>query len=132
MKILLLVTLTVFSFSTFATSGYKLQMNVLMDGKLVSSPELIVEKDKKAMLIQENADSKVKTEISILASEGNIDGNTGILLDMSVAQLIGDDRTIISAPQILVSEGKEALFESSNADGTDKFELKVVPTRVLL
>lgn len=132
MKKALSVLLTFASISTFATNGYKLSMNILLDGKVVSSPKVVVKSGKKAMLRQKNSKTNLTTEISILASEGEIEGNKGIFLDLSVAHLIGKDRKIVSKPKRLVSEGKEALFETSNSNGSEKFELKVIANRVTL
>ncbi len=128
MKLFLSLLIMIVALPSFAAEGYKLKMSVLLDGKVVSSPIVMVQKGKKATVTQENSDSKVKTEISIVANEGEIQGNKGILLDMELANILGDDRKIVSKPQVLVSEGKEALFETFN--GKEKLELKVIATKI--
>jgi hypothetical protein len=124
--------LSILSFSAFSSEGYKLDMNVLLDGKVISRPNVIVEKGKKTTLTQEDSKSKVMTEISIVATEGVIQGNKGILLNLEIAHKEGEARKVIARPQALVSEGKEALFETANNDGTNKMELKVTATRTTL
>ncbi len=132
MKLVLSILLSFFSISAFAVNGYKLKMNVLLNGKIVSSPEVVVEQGKKATLTQEDSKTNLKTNISILAKEGEIQGNKGILLDLEIAHLVGKNKKIVTTPQLLVSEGKEALFETANINGSEKFELKVIATKVKL
>jgi hypothetical protein len=132
MKKYLALFLSILSFSAFSSEGYKLDMNVLLDGKVVSRPKIIVEKGKKAILTQEDSKSKMMTEISIVVTEGEVQGSKGILLNLEIMHKEGEARKVIARPQVLISEGKEALFETANNDGTNKMELKVIATRTNL
>lgn len=120
------------SFSVLSVEGYRLKMNVLLDDKVISSPEISVEKGQKATLTQEDSKTNIITEISILASEKSIQGENGIFLDLEISHIIDKDKTIVSKPKVLVKEGEEALFETASSDNDEKFQLKIYASKVNL
>jgi len=132
MKKYLASLLLILSLPVFSSGGYKLDMNLFLDGKVVSKSKMIVQEGKKAIITQEGANSKAMTKISIIATEGEIQGNKGILLNLEVVHEVGETRKIVARPQVLVSEGKEALFETTDNNGASKMELKVIAKRMTL
>jgi len=131
MKVLMLLILFIFSFSTFAVQGYLLDMNLLLDNKSVSKPKMIVQEGKKATITQNDSATNIITEISIVALRGEIQGRKGILLKMEVGYHKNNMQKIVSRPQILVSEGKEALVEIVGDKGNQQMSLKIIATSVL-
>lgn len=127
----MLLILFIFSFSTFAVQGYLLDMNLLLDNKSVSKPKMIVQEGKKATITQNDSATNIITEISIVALRGEIQGRKGILLKMEVGYHKNNMQKIVSRPQILVSEGKEALVEIVGDKGNQQMSLKIIATSVL-
>lgn len=128
----LVLCLSILSLSAFSSEGYKLDMNIMFDGKVVSKPQIIVQKGKKTTLTQEDSATKVMTEVSIVATEGEAQGNKGILLNFDIVHTDGEAKNIKVSHKVLVREGKEALFGTSNINGDNKMKLKFTATRVTL
>jgi len=123
--------LFIFSFSTFAVQSYKLDMNLLIDNKSVSKPKIIVQEGEKGTITQNDSATNTTTEISVVASQGEMQGRKGILLKMEVGYNKNNVQKIVSRPQILVSEGQEALVEVVGNEGNKKMSLKIIATPVL-
>jgi len=131
MKVLMSLILFIFSFSTFAVQSYKLDMNLLIDNKSVSKPKIIVQEGEKGTITQNDSATNTTTEISVVASQGEMQGRKGILLKMEVGYNKNNVQKIVSRPQILVSEGQEALVEVVGNEGNKKMSLKIIATPVL-
>ena len=98
-----------------------------LDSKVVASPRIVVQEGKVETLTQESGDNK--TFFEIVASEGEIQGNRGILLKFKIGLIKNDgSRTIISQPQILAKSGKEAHI-TVGQDDKEEMTLKVIATR---
>ena len=110
-----------------STPGYDLKLELSLDGKVVASPRIVVQEGKVGTLTQESGDNKIFFEI--VASEGEIQGNRGILLKLKIGLINNDgSRTIISQPQILAKPGEEAHI-TVGQDDKEEMTLKVIATR---
>ena len=106
-------------------------MNLLIDNKSVSKPKIIVQEGEKGTITQNDSATNTTTEISVVASQGEMQGRKGILLKMEVGYNKNNVQKIVSRPQILVSEGQEALVEVVGNEGNKKMSLKIIATPVL-
>ena len=113
-----------YSITAFSSKMYQLEMSLFIDGKLASQAKVIVGPEKKGTFTHTD-----DTEISILAREGEVQGNTGILLDLNIRYKNDDTgRLITSRPQILVHEGKRASFEVVNDSLAQELALELLAT----
>lgn len=127
MKMLMAALLFV-GISAFAsTGGYDLKMDLSLNGKLVSSPRMIVKAGEKAMITQSN--NSEESFIEVTAKEGPIQNHKGILMNFVVGT-VGKDgkRTVLSEPQILAKENEPAQITVDEANGS-KMSLSVVAKR---
>ena len=131
MKVLMSLILFIFSFSTFAVQKYKLDMNLLLDNKSISTYEVIVVENRRGVFSKSDSATNSITEVSVIASQGEMQGRKGILLKIEVGHNKNNVRKIVSRPQILVSEGQEALVEVVGDEGNKKMSLKIIATPVL-
>ncbi len=126
---LLLVAFTFFGFSAFANPQvYDLKMELFINGKHISSPRIITRGNETASISQ-----KTDTEesfIDVIATEGEIDGNKGILMNFVVG-LIGKDgkRKILSNPRILTRENEKAEIKVGNNRDADAMSISVIAKR---
>ncbi|WP_408096070.1 hypothetical protein ACJVC5_13590 [Peredibacter sp. HCB2-198] len=113
-NVLLLIGL--FSFMVFAgTPGYELTFEV--QGKEIAKTQgkIRIKEGQMGSL------SYAGTEIEVRGKEGEIQGHKGIMLDF----VLKKDQKIISRPQLLVEEKKQAEFSQSG-----ELTLKVTATRI--
>lgn len=126
MKLLGLALIMVGSSAFGATNGYDLKMELSMNGKHVSSPRVIVKAGETATVTQKT--DTEETFIEVVATEGEIQNNKGILMKMVVGTISSDgQRTIVSRPQILAKENEQALIQVGDKDG--EMSLSVVAKR---
>lgn len=123
MKGFILLAVTFFSVTAFANNRYKINAKIFVDGKLVSTPQLIVNEGELAemdidhvkfkVLATDVADEKVKDEILMKL---NVEYNS-------------DSRQIVAAPQILAKAGSEATIRLADRHGNRDAQMKVVASR---
>lgn len=110
-----------------ATKGYDLKMDLSMNGKKVSSPRMIVQEGVAGTIEQET--STEKTFIEVVATEGTVKNNKGILMKFTVGYIEKDGtRTIVSKPQILAKENETAQITVGDNKGKD-LSLSVIAQR---
>jgi hypothetical protein len=107
MKYLGLIFLFFISSALASTKGYDLNMDLVIDGKKISSPKAIVEAGKPATIIQKK--DGVESFIEVIASEGELQGRKGILMDFEIGY-IGKNgkREVVSKAKILAKEKEPA------------------------
>mgnify|MGYP006921650235 CR=1 FL=1 len=129
MKVLTTITALLLSTTVFASNkGYKLDMELSINGKTVSKPKLIVEAGKIGTIIQENDNEKNYFEV--IANEGEIQGNKGILMKFKVGHIQKDgSKKIVSHPTILTKAGEEATITVGKEAKKQEMTLKVIATR---
>jgi len=127
MKFGVLISCLLVSVSAFATHGYKLDMELSVDGKNVSSPRLMVLEGKKGSITQES--SNEKTFIEVVAKEGWVENHKGIMLNFKVGYIGADgQKTIFANPQVLAKENEPAQITVENQNH-EKLSLSVIATR---
>jgi hypothetical protein len=127
MKLVAIVLAFIGSSAFASTNGYDLKMDLSLNGKLVSSPRLIVKAGETAYINQ-----KTDTEesfIEVVASEGSIQNHQGILMNFIVGVIDQNGQRVIKAkPQILANENEAAQITVGENNG-DEISLSVVATR---
>lgn len=118
------------SFSNYAANGYKLNLNVLFAGQKASTLKMIVKEGQKALITKEDGNTTI--EVFVIAKEGEIQGHKGVLLDLEISHKIGDERTIVAKPQVLVLDGKEAVFETGDNESGNLMSLKIKAHKISL
>ena len=128
MKLLIIITGLLLSTTVWASKGlYEIDMKLDITGKPETSMSIIVEEGQKGSVVSE--DDVEKTFFEVVAKEGEIQGNKGILMNFKVGYLKKDgSRKIISTPQILAKAGEEALI-TVGQDGKPEMNLKVIAKR---
>lgn len=114
-----------------AKNQYDLKMDLSMNGKVVASPRLLVVEGEKATVSQKSDDAE--NSIEVTASEGDLQGRKGILMDFVVSVVTKDGkRTVVSRPKILTLEGEKATLSTHQNDASpEEVSLSVVATRRL-
>ncbi|MFV8250539.1 hypothetical protein [Bdellovibrio bacteriovorus] len=126
MKLLGLALLMASSSAFASTNGYDLKMHLSLNGKHISSPRIIVKAGETATITQKT--NTEETFIEVVATEGEIQNNKGILMNLVVGTIGRDGkRTVISKPQILTKENSPASIQVSGKDG--EVSLSVVAKR---
>ena len=127
----LFTALFVFLFSTTlmaATNIYELKMNFSIDGKNISSTTIIVEDGKIGTVVQEN--KKEKNFFEVVATEGEINGNKGILMNFKVGHILKDgSKKILFSPRLLSKNGQEASVTVGDEKTKEEMTLKVTAKR---
>lgn len=114
--------------SAFASNGYDLKMELSMNGKKVSSPRIVVREGETGSITQETAYEK--TFIEVVAKEGSIQNNEGILMNFVVKYVgQGGKRTIVLKPQVLAKENKPAQITMGEEDGKETISLSILAQR---
>jgi len=132
MKLLTLILTSLLSTSLLASEkGYKLDMELSMNGKAVSSPKLTIREGETGTITSETAETKSSFEV--VATEGEVKGAKGILMKFKVSHLNKDgSKEIISKPTILSKNGEEATVAIGEQGKKAEMVLKVVATRKIL
>lgn len=126
----LVVFAMLFATSAFAKEkGYDIKLELALNGKIISSPRLLVRDGEKAVINQKK-DSE-ESFIEVVAKEGASQDHKGIMMHFKVGRISkGGHRTIISNPQVLVSENKLATFMISDKEnGSEQLSLSVLAQR---
>ncbi|MDO9180974.1 MAG: hypothetical protein Q7U04_01135 [Bacteriovorax sp.] len=95
------------STSAFAASNtYDLKMNLMLNGKHVSSPRIIVRAGERATITQKQGDEE--SYIDVIATESTSQ-NKGIMMNFTIGKIDKDGtKTIIASPGILAKENAES------------------------
>lgn len=130
-KIALVAAAFVGSTAFAGSPGYDLKMELSINGKHISSPRVITKDGVVATITQ-----KTNTEesfIEVIASEGEVQGNKGIMMKFVIG-VIGKDgeRIIVSQPQILARENVKAEIKEGQNGDKETLSLSVVAKRKVL
>lgn len=127
-KILITTCLLIAPNAFAASKMYDLKMDLLINGKRISTPRILVKEGETARVDQE--DSRSKSFIEVVAGEGEIQNRKGILMNFTVGYIDkAGKRKIVSQPQVLAKENEIASIEVSNMNGKEKIKLSVLPQR---
>lgn len=136
-----LVATLALSFSTFiasavlasgpTTAAYHLKLALSMNGKVVSTPQLIVRNGATGSITEESATQK--TFIEVTATEGSVQKRKGIMMNFVVGLVAKDGtRTVLSRPSILANENEKAEITVADKESGETVALSVIATRKAL
>ncbi len=129
------------SFSTFfstavlaagpTTAAYHLKLELSMNGKVVSTPRLVVRSGETGSITEESAARK--TFIEVTATEGSVQKRKGIMMNFVVGLIAKDGtRTVLSRPSILANENEKAEITVAGKESGETMALSVIATRKAL
>lgn len=129
MKVIIWFTLSLFAATALAAPHqYKIETQIFIDGKIVSSPKVITLENKAAEMTQVSENPYKQLKMKVIASENSANKiKDGISMKFDI-DYITEGKTIQSSPHILVQSGKEAIITVGDKNGT-RIELKVTATR---
>lgn len=128
MKFLLTLSILLMSVSAVAASNiYNINVKISTDGQPETASGLTIEEGKTGTIVSET--NVEKSYFEVVATEGEFDGNKGILMKFVVGSILKDgSRKVISQPTILAKAGEEASIEIGN-NKKEKMTLKVIASR---
>ena len=119
-----------FLFLSSAFAGqpiYKIDLNLNLNGKLLSSPSMHVVSGEKAQ-IETKSESGNGSFIEVTPEE--IDGELKkVHLKFVVGVIAKGKRRVLSTPEMIVSEGKEGTITVGDDDGPEHLTLTVLANR---
>jgi hypothetical protein len=130
MKGIILLVVALFSFTTFATNRYKINAKIIVDGKEVSNPQLVVNEGEPAEVEIDNSPGKKENvKFRVLATDvADEKVKNEILMKFNV-EYKSATRDVRAAPQVLAKEGSEATVRIGNRTGMHDIKMKVVASR---
>lgn len=134
---LLLATLTLTTWtlvtSAFASGeSFEVKIDLLLNGKHISSPRVILKEGESATIIQKT--KTVDNFIEVRAFKNEAPNQEGILMKLIVGEIgEGGKRTIVSQPQILTKENEPSqITVNAKEKGSEKLSLSVVAKKKML
>lgn len=112
-----------------APRQYEIDMELMVDGKVVSTPKIITMEGTKASI--ESAGAEGGTFVEVTPSEKTIKGVDGILMEMKVGFV--DDtgfRRVLAQPRILAKDGAKAQIILDDKKKNQEVTLKATAKRV--
>ena len=123
-----MIMILLFTLTTFAKDGYKLDMNIMLNNKLISKPKIITAKDSIATVTIEDSEFESIRTIKITPTEMIHDNIKGIMLSLEIQD---ETQQVISRPKVLIKEGGIASIEVED-DYNEKMAIKVMATKTQL
>lgn len=112
-----------------APTKYRIESQLFINGKLISSPRMTTNKGLPAEVSQVSEDSKEKMNMKVIVSDlSNEKIKDGILMKFDIEYSRGD-QTIRSSPEILAKSGSEAMVSVGKTQTQEEVTLKVIATR---
>lgn len=123
-----LVILAFFLQSAFAaTKFYDITVTISLNGKMMAKPRLLLREGKKGSIIQDSKDGRYFLEV--MAKEGQIDLQKGILLDFTTGILMKEgSRKVLSRGKMLAEDEPMTLL-SPQLKETEDFEMTILARR---
>jgi hypothetical protein len=128
MKFSLVLLASLFASIAMASqTHYKLEANVFIDGKLVSSPQIVMKGPQEAEIRQTAKNPNSNLILRVVASNQSNDNNPdGIRLQM-VVKYRTESGTVTTTPDIVAMPGHE--FTIAPGDANSNMQIKFVATR---
>lgn len=128
MKGLILLAVTFFSATAFASHRYKISAKIFVAGKLISTPQMLINEGEPAEMEIGDAQAHDRIKLKILATDvADEKVKDEILMKMNV-EYTSPSHQIITAPQILAKPGAEATIRIGARRDIDA-QMKVVASR---
>ena len=126
----LLTTLTS-TLSAAATAGYEIKSDLFFNGKKDSSVTFIVKENEPGLISQKTENGH--TFVEVIAKEGEIQGNKGILMTFTIGRIDEYGKKIVLArPQVLTRDSQKASVSQQGETGKEAISLTVTPHRKML
>ena len=126
------LVLTLLSATTWAApTQYRINSQVYIDGKLVSSPKIITMANETAEIRQTTDNTEGASDIRVRVTPSEFQNDAipdGILMKFEVEYKAGN-RVVKSSPQIIARSGSEAEVTVGRTPGQDDLKLKVTATQ---
>lgn len=120
--------LILFATTTFGKQKYKIDFNLFLNDKNISSPQIIVEEGKEALM--EIGSSEGVTKLNVLAAPTLMDGHNVIFLKSKISYAKNTlAKNFQADPELFVFEGKKAMVEIGDQSG-EKFVLYALVKKV--
>lgn len=104
-----------------STKAFDLDMQLSLNGKLVSSPRVLAKNGETALITQTVDGDDEQSFIEITALDGSILGNDGIMMTFTVGKIgPNGERKILSKPQVFAQENQKAEVTVEQVDGDNK------------
>lgn len=124
----LLLVAWIASSSLASTNSYFIKTQLLVDGKLVATPQMVVLENEPASLeIKDSPDQEIKVGVTA-TSTATAEVQDDILMKFNL-EYSSPDRLVKSSPQLLIKEGSEATVRLADQKGDRDVQMKVVVTR---
>ena len=107
---------------------YQIDMKLMIDGKLVSSPRIVVNEGKKAEISDQNKKGGDGNFMEVTAHRVPSDDDDQAFLQMVVGRIRDGKREIIGTPQVMALENEEAAMEVGEGE-KQLFKVTVKVTR---
>ena len=129
MKGFVLSGVALFGISSFAaTNRYFIKTQLLVDGKLVATPQVsALENEAATMEINDGKAENIKMQV-VATAPGREEVKDAILMKFHL-EYSSATRTVNSSPQILIKEGSEATVRLADRQGDHDVQMKVVVKR---
>lgn len=113
-----------------ATTAYDLKVELSIDGQIVSKPRIVTKRGETATITQQDQNGDGYT-IEVLADEGVVEKNKGILMKFKVSRVAADGTTtLLATPQILTNkENEKATVSVGNEKEKGLLGLSVIAQR---
>jgi len=107
---------------------YKLDLQLSMNGKLVSSPKMIVNEGQKAEISEVNKKTGNGTFLEVATQRLDANPDKQAILQIVIGKITKGKREIVSSPQIVALENEEASMEE-NTGNRQVYKISAVVTR---
>lgn len=108
---------------------YRIDSQLFIDGKLISSPKIITNAGESAELTQVGNNPNDKLSFKVVPEDFNNDKiKDGILMKFNIEYIYGS-RSVKSSPQIIAKSGSEASISIGKMQNKEEVLLKVIATR---
>lgn len=95
---------------------YMVDMKLSLDGKLVSSPRVVINEGKKAEISDQNTKDGTGTFMEVTVQRVPSEDDDQALLQMVVGRYVKGKKEILGSPQIMALENEEAAMEIGEGD----------------
>ncbi len=131
MKTILVLLVTLMAgVASAAPRSYKIDMEMMVDGKVVSEPTMIVQEGLKAS-VESKPENGEATFIEVVASEKTLHGIDGILMDLEVGYVDATGaRKVAARPRLLAKDGARAQVILNDKGKNQEVSIKAKATRV--
>ena len=129
-KVIFMIFTMVGAMAFAAPQNYQIEMELIVDGRTVSKPTVVIQEGTKGTVTTNNANGE-ETFLEVTAKEGSITGVNGILMEMQVGfKDRAGKRRVAAKPRLLSKSGGKAQIIMNDKETGKDVVIKAVATRV--